>query len=178
MGVQQILHHIFELVAPTTALSAIFILLIGPLIIPRAYLWFLLIYFLSFLFISVSHFLKFCHTVRNIKRTIRNWNVSQEQSPTRNYSKEVVKSTATNNGRITPTRNGYASVSTSDDIDNDNRTSEMEKAVKIHDVYYIHAFVIPNYDEPEPLLRDTIKRLEQHRFLFYFILFIYFSYHL
>lgn len=165
MGIRHLLHHVFELVAPTTALSAILILFLGPLIFPRAYIWFLLIYFVSYLFISVNHFFKFCHTVRNIKRTIRNWNASQEQSPARhNYSKEIVKSTATSNGRITPTRkNGYSSVSTSDDLDNDIRASEMEKAERLNDAYYIHAFVIPNYDEPEPLLRDTIKRLENHR---------------
>ncbi|CAI2178634.1 18710_t:CDS:2 [Funneliformis geosporum] len=162
MAVQRIQHHIFELVAPTIALSAIFILLFGPLFFPRAYIWFLLIYFITYLYISMNHFLKFCHTVRNIKRTIRNWNVSQDQS-TRNYKEVINKSTATSNGRITPTRNGYASVSTSDDFDCDNRANEMERADKIHDAYYIHAFVIPNYEEPEPLLRDTIKRLEQHR---------------
>ncbi|CAG8548271.1 255_t:CDS:2 [Funneliformis mosseae] len=162
MAVQRIQHHIFELVAPTIALSAIFVLLFGPLLFPRAYIWFLLIYFITYLYISMNHFLKFCHTVRNIKRTIRNWNASQNQSSTHNH-KEEIKSTSTSNGRITPTRNGYASVSTSDDFDCYNRANEMESADKIQDAYYIHAFVIPNYEEPEPLLRDTIKRLAQHR---------------
>ncbi|CAG8581620.1 3225_t:CDS:2 [Racocetra fulgida] len=93
--------------------------------------------------------------------TAIDWNSKQEQqSSSRDYdSKEVVKSTATNNGRITPTRNGYTSISMNDD---DNKYSEMESALK-YEGHYIHAFVIPNYEEPEPLLRDTIKRLAQHR---------------
>ncbi|CAG8546327.1 6879_t:CDS:2 [Funneliformis caledonium] len=136
MAVQRIQHHIFELVAPTIALSAIFILLFGPCIISSC--------------------------IYLVPRTIRNWNASQDQSSTHNH-KEEIKSTSTSNGRITPTRNGYASVSTSDDFDCYNRANEMESADKIHDAYYIHAFVIPNYEEPEPLLRDTIKRLAQHR---------------
>ncbi|CAG8537846.1 12373_t:CDS:2 [Dentiscutata erythropus] len=157
-------HYIFELVAPTTAIGAVFVLLIGPIFFPRVYIWFLLAYFTTFLYISVNHFLKFCLTVRNIKKNIRDWNAKQEQqSSSRDYdSKEVVKSTATNNGRITPTRNGYTSVSVSM-TDDDNKYSEMESALKQYEGQYIHAFVIPNYEEPEPLLRDTIKRLAQHR---------------
>ncbi|CAG8742956.1 5384_t:CDS:2 [Gigaspora margarita] len=157
-------HYIFELVAPTTAIGAVFVLLLGPIFFPRAYIWFLLAYFTTFLYISVNHFLKFCLTVRNIKKNIRDWNARQEQqSSSRDYdSKEVVKSTATNNGRITPTRNGYTSVSVSM-TDDDNKYSEMESALKQYEGQYIHAFVIPNYEEPEPLLRDTIKRLAQHR---------------
>jgi hypothetical protein len=63
-------------------------------------------------------------------------------------------------------------VSTSDDLDSDNRANDIEKAERLNDAYYIHAFVIPNYDEPEPLLRDTIKRLENHRFIFIIIIII------
>ncbi|CAG8492816.1 5091_t:CDS:2 [Acaulospora colombiana] len=162
----EIHHHIFELVAPATALGAIFVLLFGPIFFPRAYIWFLLTYFTTFLYISINHFLKFCITVRNIKRNIRDWNARREhQSTSRDYTtKEVVKSSATNNGRTTPTRNGYTSVSMTDQFDNDNRINEMESALKLYDDgHYIHAFVIPNYEEPEPLLRDTIKRLAQHR---------------
>lgn len=162
-------NHLFELVAPATALAAILVLLFGPIFFPRAYIWFLLTYFTTFLYISINHFLKFCITVRNIKRNIRDWNVRQEhQSASRDYNtKEVVKSSATINGRITPTRNGYTSVSMSNNLECDNRCNEMESALKLYDEgHYIHAFVIPNYEEPEPLLRDTIKRLAQHRFDF------------
>ncbi|CAJ0842988.1 15360_t:CDS:2, partial [Entrophospora sp. SA101] len=71
-------HHVFELVAPATALGAIVALIV------------------------VNHFLKFCITVRNIKRNIRNWNNFQEQlSP---ISRDSVKSTGTSSGRTSPIR--------------------------------------------------------------------------
>ncbi|CAG8461966.1 8995_t:CDS:2 [Acaulospora morrowiae] len=162
----EIFHHFFELVAPLTALAAIFILPFGPIFFPRTYIWFLLTYFTVFLYISINHFLKFCITVRNIKRNIRDWNARREhQSTSRDYTtKEVVKSSATSNERTTPTRNGYTSVPMTDQFDSDTRLNEMENALKIYDDgHYIHAFVIPNYEEPEALLRDTIKRLAQHR---------------
>ncbi|CAG8447377.1 5016_t:CDS:2 [Diversispora eburnea] len=157
---------LFELVAPATALGAILALLFGPVFFPRIYIWFLLTYFTTFLYISINHFLKFCLTVRNIKRNIRNWSAQQEhQSMSRDYdTKEVVKRSATINGRITPTRNGYTSVSMSNNFESDNRCNDMESVLKLYDEgHYIHAFVIPNYQEPEPLLKDTIKRLAQHR---------------
>ncbi|CAJ0754235.1 9879_t:CDS:2 [Entrophospora sp. SA101] len=51
-----------------------------------------------------------------------------------------------------------------DASDIDGRYNDMESALKLHpDGHFVHAFIIPNYDEPEPLLRDTIKRLSQHR---------------
>ncbi|KAI8061050.1 hypothetical protein BC940DRAFT_245553 [Gongronella butleri] len=40
----------------------------------------------------------------------------------------------------------------------------MEASLKLYeDSHFYHAFIVPNYAEPEALLRDTIKRLANHR---------------
>ncbi|KAI9264899.1 hypothetical protein BDA99DRAFT_436977 [Phascolomyces articulosus] len=40
----------------------------------------------------------------------------------------------------------------------------MEASLKLYEEsHFIHAFIVPNYAEPEGLLRDTIKRLANHR---------------
>jgi hypothetical protein len=38
-----------------------------------------------------------------------------------------------------------------------------EKLQYYEDTHYFHAFIVPNYAEPEGLLKDTIERIASHR---------------
>jgi uncharacterized membrane protein len=49
-----------------------------------------------------------------------------------------------------------------DTISPDDKLDDVEKTF-INETDLIHAFVIPNYSEPEALLRDTIGRIALHR---------------
>ncbi|KAI9319838.1 hypothetical protein BX666DRAFT_1853194 [Dichotomocladium elegans] len=97
------------------AISSILLLLLGPLIMPRFYLGFLLVYFTCFLYSQINLVFKLWITSAAMIKRIRNWNLSQ------------------------PSLSHYEG-------------SEL-----------IHAFIVPNYAEPEALLRDTVKRLANHR---------------
>ncbi|CAG8515378.1 1289_t:CDS:2 [Ambispora gerdemannii] len=115
-----------------------------------------------------------------MKRNIRHWNATQalrDAQENSSISNSISNSNNNNNdtqrkssnsGRTTPTgsttRSGYTPVSNMNDALDEKQYGEMESALRLYeDDHYIHAFVIPNYEEPEPLLRDTIKRLAQHR---------------
>lgn len=43
------------------------------------------------------------------------------------------------------------------------RWTDEEESALYDDTQLIHAFIVPNYAEPEALLRDTIKRLANHK---------------
>ncbi|CAO3633343.1 unnamed protein product [Cunninghamella blakesleeana] len=155
-----LLNYPFELVAPMAAIVSILLLPLGPLLIPRFYLLFLLIYFTCFLYTQINHVFKFWITVSNIKKTIRNWNLNERNNTNNNNntpSSTVSSSPASPSP--TPTRERYPTSS-----DDDERFNEMEQTLKLYeDSHFIHAFIVPNYAEPEGLLRDTIKRLANHR---------------
>lgn len=109
-----LLNYSFELVSPMAAIASILLLPLGPLLIPRIYIIFLLAYFTSFLYTQVNHIFKFYITASKMKSAIRHWNDEEENA--------------------------------------------------LHDPSsLIHAFIVPNYAEPEALLRDTIKRLANHK---------------
>ncbi|KAL1923201.1 uncharacterized protein VTP21DRAFT_9577 [Calcarisporiella thermophila] len=149
--------HAVEYVAPISAVLAIALLPLGPLLFPRAYILFLLSYFSLFLYLSINHFFKFCITVRQIKRNVRRWN--QYLSTNRSPSSSANGNNGANNATLSNSRVSY-------DLDGgeEDRLNEMESALKPYDDhYFVHAFIIPNYNEPEALLRDTIKRLASHR---------------
>lgn len=38
-----------------------------------------------------------------------------------------------------------------------------EKLQYYQDMHYFHVFIVPNYAEPEDLLKDTIERIASHR---------------
>ncbi|KAI9253620.1 hypothetical protein BY458DRAFT_541992 [Sporodiniella umbellata] len=96
------------------AIASILLLPLGPLLIPRIYIVFLLVYFTGFLYTQVNHIFKFYITASKMKSAIRRWADEEENA--------------------------------------------------LHDPSsLIHAFIVPNYAEPEALLRDTIKRLANHR---------------
>ncbi|KAI8079375.1 hypothetical protein BDF21DRAFT_363139 [Thamnidium elegans] len=98
------------------AIGSVLLLPLGPLLIPRTYICFLLVYFTVFLYTQVSHLFKFYITATKMKKNIRAWN------------------------------------------------QHMETSLKLYDdSHFIHAFIVPNYAEPEALLRDTIKRIANHK---------------
>lgn len=127
-----LINYPFELVAPMAAIGSILLLPLGPLLIPRFYLVFLLVYFTCFLYTQVNHLFKFYITANLMTKTIRNWNQAQ-----RGDDKSTI---------------------------DDETLEEMESALKpIDESSLVHAFIVPNYAEPEGLLRDTIKRLANHK---------------
>ena len=144
-----LLNYPFELVAPMAAIASILLLPLGPLLIPRTYIIFLLIYFIIFLYTQVNHLFKFYVTASKMKKNIRNWN---QRSITDDKEETVTTSpklSNTSRERIT---------SSDEDLDT------METSLKLYeDSHFVHAFIVPNYAEPEALLRDTIKRLANHK---------------
>lgn len=133
-----LLNYPFELVAPMAAIGSVLLLPLGPLLIPRTYIWFLLVYFTLFLYTQVSHVFKFYLTATKITKNIRAWNQ-------RSTSDEEM---------ITKPRERI----------NDQDLDDMEASLQLYENnHFIHAFIVPNYAEPEALLRDTIKRLANHK---------------
>lgn len=141
------MNYPFELVAPMAAIGSILLLPLGPLLIPRAYIVFLLIYFTIFLYTQVNHLFKFYITSTKMIKTIRTWNQRTPTTPTSPTTEKAVTSPHT--------RERITSVEELDD---------METALNpIDESHFVHAFIVPNYAEPEALLRDTIKRLANHK---------------
>ncbi|KAG2199980.1 hypothetical protein INT47_000330 [Mucor saturninus] len=135
-----LLNYPFELVAPMAAIGSVLLLPLGPLLIPRTYIWFLLVYFTLFLYTQVSHVFKFYLTASKIKGNIRAWN-----------QRSVVEEEKT-------------SMSKPHERVNDQDLDDMETSLQLYEEnHFIHAFIVPNYAEPEALLRDTIKRLANHK---------------
>lgn len=143
-----LVNYPFELVAPMTAIGSVLLLPLGPLLIPRAYIVFLLIYFTVFLYTQVSHVFKFYLTATKMISTIRHWN----------------QHTSTVTDDTTNTPSSPVTTTTRERITSVDELEDMETALKTYDDnYFIHAFIVPNYAEPEALLRDTIKRLANHK---------------
>ncbi|KAI8384303.1 uncharacterized protein BYT42DRAFT_544222 [Radiomyces spectabilis] len=141
-----------------TAIGSVLLLPLGPLLIPHFYLIFLLVYFTCFLYTQINHLFKFWITVSKIKKTIRNWNMSERAHLANDKSSASAASSGPASPSPTPTRERYPNI-----VD-DERFSEMEATLKLYeDSHFVHAFIVPNYAEPEALLRDTIKRLANHR---------------
>lgn len=84
-----------------------------------------------------------------MKKKIRQWNMSQQRA----IGSPSTPSTPN------PSRDRY------NNMEDDERLDEMEASLKEYeDSQLVHAFIVPNYAEPEGLLRDTIKRLANHRY--------------
>lgn len=147
-----VLPSLCELVAPGVAITALLLLPLGPILVPRFYLIFLFVYFTLFLYTQINHVFKFFATTKNIIINIRRWNLHEKV--------HTPDSCSTNSGTNTPqgTRGRYVSAI------NEDALGDVEASLKIYeDSSYVHTFIIPNYSEPEALLRDTIKRLANHR---------------
>lgn len=143
-----LLNYPFELVAPMAAIGSVLLLPLGPLLIPRTYIVFLLIYFTIFLYTQVNHVFKFYTTAARMRKTIREWNQRSNKSNTTEKADTTTNTTATTRERITSV----------------DELEEMETSLNPYDEsHFIHAFIVPNYAEPEALLRDTIKRLANHK---------------
>ncbi len=145
-----LLNYPFELVAPMAAIASILLLPLGPLLIPKFYIVFLLIYFTVFLYTQVNHLFKFYLTANKMKKNIRNWNQ-------RSTFEEDEKTSTMNMSTKNSTRERITSI-------DDEELENMESSLKLYeDSHFVHAFIVPNYAEPEALLRDTIKRLANHK---------------
>ncbi|KAL9550978.1 hypothetical protein MBANPS3_004480 [Mucor bainieri] len=146
-----LLNYPFELVAPMAAIGSVLLLPLGPLLIPRTYIVFLLIYFTIFLYTQVNHVFKFYTTATKMTKAIRDWN----QRSNKNNATEKIDATTASPPSPTTTRERITSV---------EELEEMETSLNPYDdSHFIHAFIVPNYAEPEALLRDTIKRLANHK---------------
>ncbi|CAO3671859.1 unnamed protein product [Umbelopsis ramanniana] len=145
-----LLPSLCELVAPGVAITALLLLPLGPILIPRFYLIFLFAYFTFFLYTQINHVFKFFITTNKIINNVRTWNRHQKVNSPDNFS--------TSSGSSSPLTARERIVA------DDNNLDDVEASLKIYeDSQYVHAFIIPNYCEPEALLRDTIKRLANHR---------------
>jgi hypothetical protein len=131
-----------EWVAPLVPIASLAVLPLGPLFFPRTYLLVLFTYFTLFLYTQVNHVFKFWSTSRKIRMTIRKWNRRLDRNrKTTGSKKEDIEYTKEEE--------------TLDDIE--------EKLHYYEDPQYFHVFIIPNYCEPEGLLKDTIERIASHR---------------
>lgn len=173
-----------EWVAPLAPIVSLAILPLGPVLFPRAYLVLLFSYFVVFLYSQVNHLCKFFITARRMRRVIRKWNFrlgSDSSDGVTSVDRQEEKSGLL----ITRSREDTAASSSSRAdspnftrdrtvlIDN-NRSNfqtdfaDIEDRLQFYqDPTYMHAFIIPNYCEPEGLLRDTINRLATHRYVLY-----------
>lgn len=61
----------YDLIVPLSAVAAISLLFLGPLLAPKVYLVFLFAYFASFLCLSITHSYKWSLSAARVKRTIR-----------------------------------------------------------------------------------------------------------
>ncbi|GAA5807088.1 hypothetical protein MFLAVUS_000438 [Mucor flavus] len=126
-----------EWVAPLVPIASLAVLPLGPLFFPRIYLLVLFTYFTVFLYTQLDHVRKFWLTSRKIRMTIGKWNKrlgNRETSGTKKNDTEYTE--------------------TLDDVE--------EKLQYYQDPHYFHTFIIPNYCEPEELLKDTIERIASH----------------
>ncbi|KAI9486454.1 MAG: hypothetical protein EXX96DRAFT_549107 [Benjaminiella poitrasii] len=160
-----LLNYPFELVAPMVAIGSVLLLPLGPLLIPRIYILFLLVYFTIFLYTQVNHLFKFYITASKMTKTIRNYN-NQRNTISNTNTNTTIATTTTSSPELdtSPTNNTTNKTTTRERITSVEELEEMETALNLYnDSHFIHAFIIPNYAEPEALLRDTIKRLANHK---------------
>lgn len=134
-----------EWVAPLTPIISLALLPLGPILFPRFYVVFLFVYFTGFLYQQVNHVCKFYLTSQRIRANIDAWNAINKNSTLNDKSMD-------DKAKI-------------DTYQSKNTLSELsfEEQSLYQEPNYIHTFVIPNYSEPEALLKDTISKLAAHR---------------
>ncbi|OBZ86425.1 hypothetical protein A0J61_05522 [Choanephora cucurbitarum] len=140
-----------EWVAPLTPIISLALLPLGPIFFPRFYILFLFVYFTGFLYQQVNHVCKFYLSSVKIRASIKKWNAMNKHTLNDKLHDDKVKIAM--------------------DHLNSNRTNKyanLEEGLEVEQLSYqkpnyIHTFVIPNYGEPEALLKDTIGRLAVHR---------------
>ncbi|OBZ88469.1 hypothetical protein A0J61_03492 [Choanephora cucurbitarum] len=139
-----------EWVAPLVPLLSLAVLPLGPIFFPRLYLITLCIYFSVFLYTQVNHVCKFFMTSRKIRMTIRKWN------------KRLDKQILTNNDDQKQETEKLKKKIQSTDSEDETLDDIEEKLHYYEDTHFFHAFILPNYCEPEDLLKDTIQRIAVH----------------
>ncbi|KAI9472457.1 MAG: glycosyl transferase family group 2-domain-containing protein [Benjaminiella poitrasii] len=135
-----------EWVAPLVPIASLAVLPLGPIFFPRFYLILLFFYFSIFLYSQANHVCKFFLTSRKIRLTVRKWNKRLDRT---------IMSTSANNSSI---KRRIAATN----LDDETLEDVEEKLHYFDDTHYFHAFILPNYCEPEDLLKDTIERLACH----------------
>lgn len=134
-----------EWVAPLVPIASLAVLPLGPLFFPRTYLVVLFLYFTVFLYTQVNHVRKFFLTSRKIRMTIRKWNKRLDKTimgGSKKQDTEIIKHSNSDDETL-------------EDVE--------EKLQYYQDMHYFHVFIVPNYAEPEDLLKDTIERIASHR---------------
>lgn len=128
----------FDYIAPVVCIGSFLLMPLGPIFLPRFWILCLFGYFLIFLGTQFNHLAKFYMTAQSMKKTINAYNAKLK---TENEEKS-----------------DYT-------VATDNDLSDMESSlVNTYDSdFLVHAFVIPNYAEPEALMRDTIGRIAIHK---------------
>ncbi|KAG2206766.1 hypothetical protein INT47_003708 [Mucor saturninus] len=132
-----------EWVAPLTPIISVLLLPLGPLFFPKAYVAILFVYFTGFLYQQVNHVCKFYLSSVKIKANVDKWNALNRNDKTEEDKAKIASETPLHN--------------------RSNTFVEVEEPLVIQETKYIHTFVIPNYSEPEALLKDTIGKLAAHR---------------
>jgi hypothetical protein len=130
-----------EWVAPLTPIVSLALLPLGPIFFPRAYVIFLFVYFTGFLYQQVNHVCKFYLSSTRIRANIKKWNLKNKNTNDKSESDKAKIAASLQKMKY----------------------DEEEEQLVFQDPRFIHTFVIPNYSEPEPLLRDTIGKLAVHR---------------
>ncbi|KAI8391497.1 glycosyl transferase family group 2-domain-containing protein [Radiomyces spectabilis] len=149
-----------EWVAPLVPMVSLAVLPLGPLFFPRVYLLFLFAYFSLFLFSQVNHVCKFWLTSCKIRANIRKWN-ARLPAITNDNDTFVSATSRTNSPNVTRERTITHTVHHDDE---GQALEDIEERLQYYeDPTYCHAFIIPNYCEPDGLLKDTIGRLASHR---------------
>jgi hypothetical protein len=159
-----------EWVAPLVPLLSLLVLPLGPLLFPKPYLFLLFAYFTVFLYTQVNHVCKFYMTSCKIRSTIARWNKRLAQQSLQPSSQQHHTSVTSRQGSPNLTRernNNSNAITTTTSTFGDDHVQildEMERLESCDGPSFVHAFIIPNYCEPEGLLKDTIGRMANHRY--------------
>lgn len=148
-----------EWVAPLTPIISLALLPLGPIFFPRFYVIFLFVYFTGFLYQQVNHVCKFYLTSVRMRASITKWNSLNRNKDRLNDKNQddkakIAMDTFQPNRSSSNTRERFVNI----------EEQESEEQLIYQEPQFIHTFVVPNYGEPEALLKDTIGRLAVHRY--------------
>ncbi|KAI9474072.1 MAG: hypothetical protein EXX96DRAFT_580489 [Benjaminiella poitrasii] len=131
----------FEYIAPIVCIGSFILMPLGPLYLPRFWILFMASYFAIFLGTQINHLIKFHRTARSMIKTITDYNRALNMESKTDEKQDYVVT--------------------------DNDLKDMEAAALVNsstdNSFLIHAIVIPNYSEPEALIRDTISHVALHK---------------
>ncbi|KAK4519141.1 uncharacterized protein ATC70_009373 [Mucor velutinosus] len=128
----------FEFISPIICIGSFLLMLLGPIFMPRFWILCMSGYFLIFLGTQFNHLTKFYMTAQSMKKTINAYNAKLKNQDDEKANHAVA-------------------------TDNDLKNAESSLVNTYDSDFLVHAFVIPNYAEPEALMRDTIGRIAIHK---------------